>query len=347
MWADGVFGNTITASTVFDARPWNTTARALMINTASQWPFTGAGTDLSRIHQGWGRPDVRSLYDLRNNLFVVDESTRLQVLQKSTYRVYVPAGQPAFRSTMIYTDPPGTTSASLHRINDLTLKVTSPSGTFYYGNNGLAAGNWSTSGGSPNTVDVVENVFVQSPEAGVWTVEVSADQINQDAELSTPGLDADFALVCSNVVAETGPTSFSVTDATVGSGGLAELQTSNNQRMTINRTLLTGPMVDVVGAAPNTPLTSLKFRLESSSPSSGPGVSVYFWNYVTNSWNLVGSSPLSGSDTAVTVEVTSNVNDYVDPTTKQIKARASYSTNTRSARSMAVSIDQFRWIFGV
>jgi hypothetical protein len=96
---------------------------------------------------------------------------------------------------MIYPDPPGTTSATLHRINDLNLKVTSPGGTIYWGNNGLLASNWSTSGGTPNTVDTVENVFVQNPAAGAWTIEVRAAEVNQDAHLATPATDAVFSLV--------------------------------------------------------------------------------------------------------------------------------------------------------
>jgi hypothetical protein len=98
---------------------------------------------------------------------------------------------------MIYADPGGTTSSSQHRINDLTLKVTSPSNVVYWGNNGLLGGNWSTSGGSPNTVDTVENVFIQNPEAGPWTIEVLADEINQDGHVETPQMDADFALIIS------------------------------------------------------------------------------------------------------------------------------------------------------
>src|SRR5262249_8022839 len=75
------------------------------------------------------------------------------------------------------------------------LKVTSPSGTIYYGNNGLTAGLWSTSGGSPNNVDTVENVFVSAPQAGTWTVEVRAAEINQDAYTAAPAADATFSLV--------------------------------------------------------------------------------------------------------------------------------------------------------
>jgi hypothetical protein len=97
--------------------------------------------------------------------------------------------------TMVYPDPPGTTSSTLHRINDLDLRVVSPSGTVYHGNVGLDVGTASTPGGAPNAVDTVENVYVDAPEAGVWTVEVTASEINQDGHLATPADDAVFSLV--------------------------------------------------------------------------------------------------------------------------------------------------------
>jgi hypothetical protein len=99
------------------------------------------------------------------------------------------------RVTLAYPDVPGTTSATLHRINDLSLRVVSPSGTIYHGNNGLLAGNYSTPGGSPNTIDTVENVLVPNAEVGTWTVEVRAAEINADAYPTTPAADAVFALV--------------------------------------------------------------------------------------------------------------------------------------------------------
>ena len=99
------------------------------------------------------------------------------------------------RVTLAYPDPPGTTSATLHRINDLSLRVVSPSGAVYHGNNGLLAGNYSTPGGSPNTVDTVESVLVPNAEVGTWTVEVRAAEVNVDAYPATPAADAAFALV--------------------------------------------------------------------------------------------------------------------------------------------------------
>ncbi len=196
MWSEGVFGNTVNPNaTVFENRCHMTTAKALLINSAFQYTFSGTNHDLTRVHQGWGFPDVRRLYDMRDKILVIDEEDVLTNLQTQAYSVSVLQGEPELKVTMTYADPPGVPASSQHRINDLTLKVTSPSGVEYWGNNGLLANNYSTPGGSANTVDTVENVFVQNPEGGSWTVEVIASEINQDSHVETPEVDADFALV--------------------------------------------------------------------------------------------------------------------------------------------------------
>jgi serine protease AprX len=195
MWSDNVWGTNPTGTTVFERQPHASTIKALLINNAQQYPFSGTTSDLTRTHQGWGRPSVRVARERATGSLVVNEGTPLQLNQAATYSYNVPANVADLKVTMVYPDPPGTTSSTLHRINDLNLKVTSPGGTIYWGNNGLAAGNWSTSGGTANTVDTVENVFVQNPAAGTWTVEVRAAEINQDAHLATPTADAVFSLV--------------------------------------------------------------------------------------------------------------------------------------------------------
>ena len=95
---------------------------------------------------------------------------------------------------MLFRSTPGAAKAG---VNDLTLKLTAPDGTVYFGNNGLSTGVWSTSGGVANTVDNVENVFVNAAAAGTWTVEVIATQVNADGHVETAGTDADYALVVS------------------------------------------------------------------------------------------------------------------------------------------------------
>jgi len=200
MWADGAFNNPVDPSgTVFDNRCHMTTAKAMMINTADSYPFPGAGDDLERVHQGWGMPDLERMYDLRFRMFIVDEADLVTNMGSVMYQVTVDAGEPELRVTLVYADPPGVPGSSQHRINDLSLKVTTPSGVVYWGNNGLLEGNWSAPGGEANEVDTVENVFVQDPEPGLWTVEVFGHEVNQDGHVETPQLDADYALVVSGV----------------------------------------------------------------------------------------------------------------------------------------------------
>lgn len=200
MWGDGIFGNPVSGD-AFDSRPANTTAKALLINTSTQWNFSGTGDDLTRVHQGWGHPDLVKAHDLRSQLLIIDETDVLGNLQSTVHSVTVNAGTPELKATMVYRDPAGTTSSSLHRINNMDLKVTSPGGTVYWGNNGLNANMYSVAGGSANNVDTVENVFIQNPAAGTWLVEVIASEINQDTHVETGSLDADYALVVSGVAA--------------------------------------------------------------------------------------------------------------------------------------------------
>ena len=95
-----------------------------MINTASPWEFSGTSDDLTRVNQGWGMPDIRYLYDIREQIAFIDETEILTNMQNVEFVAFVAAGAPELRATMVYADPMGTPGAGVHRINDLTLKLT-------------------------------------------------------------------------------------------------------------------------------------------------------------------------------------------------------------------------------
>jgi serine protease AprX len=212
MWHEGVWAGFGGGSSVFHSRPKSTTAKALLINGAWRYPTTQGNCVRARI--GWGMADLTYLYNMRDKTFIVNETDVLLHGQSYTYQLTVTPGEAEFRATMIFSDPPGSTAAAQARINNLDLKVTAPNGTVYWGNNGMIAttnvvngagyttgSNTTVPGGSPNTVDTVENVVIANPLAGVWTVEVIGAEIVQDARLETPGVtDADFALVVTGAV---------------------------------------------------------------------------------------------------------------------------------------------------
>ena len=199
MFTNGLFGNPLplpaTAANRFANKPHMSTVKAMLCNTATQYAFAGAAHDLTRTHQGWGFPALNRLYDNRSKIVVLDEYDTLQVGQTRSYYVWVAAGQPEFRATMVYTDPAALPLAAVHIINDVNLKVTRLSdGTFWWGNNGLAANNFSTSGGVANNRDNIECVYLQNPTSGLYLVQVPALSVAQDAKIETPQVDLDFAL---------------------------------------------------------------------------------------------------------------------------------------------------------
>lgn len=351
MWHNGLFGNSALGATVFDNKPKFTTAKALMSNQATQYPFSGVAADLTRVHQGWGLPDVKKLYDNRGKLFIIDETDALQNLQSKTYRVYVPAGTPEFHATMCYSDPPGTPGVNPATKNDLTLKVTSPSSTIYYGNVGLTAGNYSTAGGSPDTVDTLEHVIVQNPASGVWLVTVSADSLTVDAKPETPAvIDADYGLVVSGVLMNSLVSSSTLLYGRVSSGVVGNLDTSNNQRLTLinNRGLFDfdQDLIQqvVTSVAPTNSLTELRFRVESSTPSGGTIQKIELYNYSTGQYQAIDSAAINGTDGVREAVVSSGAGSFVDPSTREVRAKVTwYRSNDDTA--WTVGIDQERWFY--
>lgn len=197
MWSDGIFGNPVDPDgTVFENRAHMTTAKAMLVATASQYPFSGTSHDKTRMHQGWGMPDIGKVYDMREKMFIINETDILAPFEVAQHTIAVEPGEPELKVAMTYADLPGNPAVqSQHRINDITLKVTSPSGTYYYGNNGLLEAVWSDPEGVADTKNTVECVFIENPEAGAWIVEIYADEIIEDSHIETPDLDADYALV--------------------------------------------------------------------------------------------------------------------------------------------------------
>ncbi|MEY2980213.1 MAG: hypothetical protein RL562_440 [Planctomycetota bacterium] len=193
----GRFGNALRnpGGTAHSNRPHFTTMKAMMTASARQYAFTAASTDNRREHQGWGFPNLQTLWDNRDRMLVVDETDVLTQGQATRWDITVAAGEPSLRISMNYADPAANPAAAKTLINDLSIRVTAPNGTVYWGNAGLEDGNWSTSGGAEDDINPIECVFVQNPAPGVWHVDVKATLVATDSHVETPAVDADYGLV--------------------------------------------------------------------------------------------------------------------------------------------------------
>ncbi len=132
---------------------------------------------IPNVHEGWGRIDLAAATD--GSHIWVDNAGGLSTGQSDTYNYNVTAGT-TFKVTLVWSDFPSTETAAVNLVNNLNLTVTSPGGTVYRGN--VFSGGWSTSGGSSDSVNNVENVYIQAAEAGTWTVTINGSNVPQSAQ---------------------------------------------------------------------------------------------------------------------------------------------------------------------
>jgi len=189
MYQENHFGNNPSGVT-----PKPSTIKALLIANAYQYPLNRA----IRYQQGWGLADVGRIHEAAHNQLIVDADTPLSTGQSWTGQVSRFNGSESLKISLVWSDEPGESSSSTALINDLDLKVTAPNGTIYRGNNGLVDNLWSPSGGSWDRKNNVENVFIESPVAGTWAIEVIADNVAMDNDPAA-GVNQAFSLVATMV----------------------------------------------------------------------------------------------------------------------------------------------------
>lgn len=195
--------------------------KALLINGAR--PVGGGTYDLNvrntRNYQGWGLPRLRNsipggLTNFNANqpssMWFVDQSptNALATGQSQTRTLTLPASGATnlpLRVTLVWTDPPGNPNAGVKLVNDLDLIVTNRvTGDVYFGNDIPAFTTftepWDTNlPPSLDSVNNVENVFLQNPLDTNYSITVVARAVNVNAVTGhTNDVVQDYALVISS-----------------------------------------------------------------------------------------------------------------------------------------------------
>lgn len=164
------------------------TLKGLVIHTADDLGRPGPD-----YQYGWGLMNTRRAADLLaeyqlGNTTVLREGRLLEPNDTSyAFSAYVDGGEP-LKVTLCWTDPPGTaTDAHDDRIpvlvNDLDLRIIDPGGTVHYpfsldylNPEALATDYYK------NALDNVEQVLIDMPQPGIYTIEVEAAVGLQDGE---------------------------------------------------------------------------------------------------------------------------------------------------------------------
>jgi hypothetical protein len=178
--------------------------KALVINSARYMASGNYGTDtLPSDNFGWGDVDLGLAFDGLPRLLVdqtqIFNSSGSSYTYPGTLSVY-DTTKP-LRVTLVWSDAPGNTTGNAY-VNDLNLTVTA--GGTYLGN--VFSGQYSTPGGSADTKNNVENVFLPAGVTNPITVTVTANNLAAGAiPGNTNPVNQDFALVIYNAIQATTP----------------------------------------------------------------------------------------------------------------------------------------------
>ncbi|TVQ34068.1 MAG: hypothetical protein EA376_00780 [Phycisphaeraceae bacterium] len=161
--------------------PSGALVKATLLNSAVD--MTGVAGYPSNL-EGWGRVLANdTLYFLGDTrrLHVVDirNDEGLSTGQEYFEEITVLGSGENLKVTLVWTDFPGAVGTSFAAVNDLDLEVTGPSGT-YLGN--VFSGGVSVTGGTKDDRNNVEQVHIQNPDPGVWTVRIAGAAVNQETQ---------------------------------------------------------------------------------------------------------------------------------------------------------------------
>jgi hypothetical protein len=256
------------------ANPSAAMARALLVNTAVDMTANAAGA-IWNNEEGWGRVNLSSIFGTSVRRIFRDQVVSDTFGAAGEVRTFSTAlatpGQP-LKVTIAWSDAPGAVGANPALVNDLDLTVTA-GGATYRGN--VFSGGWSTTGGSADRLNNLENVYVQAPAAGAVTITVTAFNVPGDGvPYNADPTDQDFVLVCSNC-SSLRPFGLGVDDGAGGNGVLDEAESA--QVLTTWRNDAAAPVGPITGTiASSSPITIINANgTYGTIPATGEATASY------------------------------------------------------------------------
>ena len=154
--------------------PSSALVRALLIAAAQDVSAPGCPVaPIPSRQQGWGLVELDTALQLagdRERLHVVDRRSAFAGSDSVPFEIELRRTGGALKVVLVWTDPPSTSLAEQHLINDLDLTVVGPDGT-WLGNQ--FAGGRSVTGGASDQLNPVEVVWLPETVAGQWRIVVT------------------------------------------------------------------------------------------------------------------------------------------------------------------------------
>lgn len=279
---------------------WGITPSPALMKAAIINGAVDMGMGVPSRDQGWGR--VSLVNSLAKEYKYDDETTSLSTNGTKSYSYAVGSVKAPLRITLVWTDYPGSTTASKALVNDLDLTVTAPNGTVYYGNDFTSPYN-----SSYDRLNNVENVYIANPQIGTYTVQVKGYNV--------PNGPQPYALFAS---------------ANFGTGGGSDTTAPTVSLTAPSAGTVSGTGIVSANASDNVGVTNVEFYAGSTmigSDSTSPysiswdttGVANGSYNLTAKAYDAAGNNTTS-SPVAVTVSNASSASTITERFTGNVSS---------------------------
>lgn len=202
---DELFTEQLSAKAI-PAHPSPAMVRAILANTATslQGGNDGDGGTIGHVPnpvQGWGSVNLGTLLSFKNSLYISDQETVFTATNQ-THELLLTRkdNTKPIKITLAWSDAPGT-PGTVALVNNLNLEV-EDNGTVYKGN--VFSNGASTTGGTADSRNTIEAVYLNNPSQNALIVRVKAANIAGNGIPNFGGsLDQDFALFATNATSQT------------------------------------------------------------------------------------------------------------------------------------------------
>jgi hypothetical protein len=146
------------------------------------------------------------------------------------------------------------------------------------------------------------------------------------------------------------PLRFVVTRGALAAGGIRELGDSDDEYVIVEQRRPTevaaaSAEIEVTTVASEDSFSSFTFTYEGNSDGTPARQRIELRNFATGQWDQIDERDASNADGVVQVTINTDVDDYVDPGTNEMKARIGYHDRGVTFLSWSGNYDQVGWTF--
>jgi photosystem II stability/assembly factor-like uncharacterized protein len=143
--------------------------------------------------------------------------------------------------------------------------------------------------------------------------------------------------------ASVSPSSFAIESGSLIGGSVSSLLASDDDYLNVSTSHFSLPVtVRFEAASPHSSASALTFRYEGHVTNSSCLQNLELYDFVAGAWVLVDSRPGTLSDVVVSVQPP-QPSRFIQPGTRQLKARLHITNSARNVRSWQAKIDEVRW----